>query len=100
MRACVRACVGACIIIFEQSCGLVHPYLYIADDKCVLPVERTAEGGNEFQVVKLPSPPLQVRTFEAQKVVKAIVHDIETTGFADEGRLSINYNCFSVHCSL
>ena len=37
---------------------------------------------------------------EHKKVVKAIVHDIETTSFADEGRLTINYNCFSVHCSL
>ena len=37
---------------------------------------------------------------EHKKVVKAIGHDIETTGFADEGRLTINYNRFSVHCSL
>ena len=56
---------------FRQSCGPVHPYLYIANDKCVLPVEWTAEGGNECQVVKLPNPPLQVRTFGAQKSSKS-----------------------------
>ena len=37
---------------------------------------------------------------EHRKVVKAIVHNIETTSCADEGMLTINYNCFSVHCSL
>ena len=51
--------------------GLVHPYLYIADDKYILPVEWTAEGGNECQVVKLPNPPLQIRTFGAQKSSKS-----------------------------
>ena len=58
-------------LFFKHLCGLVHPYLYIADDKCILPVEWTAEGGNECQVVKLQNLPLQVRTFGAQKLVKS-----------------------------
>ena len=63
-------------------------------------MEWTAEGGNECQVVKLPNCLFKYAPLEHKKVVKAIVHDMETTGFADEGRLTINYNCFSVHCSL
>ena len=58
--------------IFDSHVVLFIPISRdIAGDKYILPVEWTAEGGNECQVVKLPNRPLQICTFGAQKISKS-----------------------------
>ena len=106
MRNCNPAspeenCKQLILYIFDSHVlGLFHPYLYIADDKCVWQLSGLQREVMNARWLSCPTRLFKYAPLENQKVVKAIFHDIETTGFADEGRLTINYNCFSVHFSL